>query len=307
MSRYKKITAYSGLAAVFLSVQSAQTQVIYTDIEPDFVLDTPGYYYGIDLNGNGIEDFNFFNTIFTGYNYVFNRATVKKIIWVGGWDNENNAIAARYTDFWGEGVPTFYPFAIAENYIISENLSSVITEYADVYKGFYNWGYQRMAADEYLTLGAGDEIWAEGPYWDTGVYDHYLGIRFVDALDQAHYGWIRCDVYEDERTVVIKDYAYELQPDLPIVAGSVESYLPVQENENNSVISVYSFNNTININTSESFGNEILISVFDATGKELTKTNSNQQHTEVFMHVPEGIYIVEVTSEKNKFVKKVYL
>jgi hypothetical protein len=79
------------------------------------------------------------------------------------------------------------------------------------------------------------------------------------------------------------------------------------ENEITVDVSIYSFNNSIIIDIAEIFGKEIVISVFDITGKIITTQTGTTGKIEIPVTVPEGIYIVEVTSEENKFVKKVYL
>ena len=41
---------YSTAAAALLGVTAASTQVVYTDIDPDVVLDEPDEMFGIDLD-----------------------------------------------------------------------------------------------------------------------------------------------------------------------------------------------------------------------------------------------------------------
>ncbi|MBK9454600.1 MAG: LysM peptidoglycan-binding domain-containing protein [Bacteroidetes bacterium] len=44
------------------------------------------------------------------------------------------------------------------------------------------------------------------------------------------YGWIRCSVIDSGRTLIIHDYAYELQPNYPIIAGDTVSYVDIIDN-----------------------------------------------------------------------------
>ncbi|MBK7035135.1 MAG: hypothetical protein IPH42_02020 [Bacteroidetes bacterium] len=79
-----------------------------------------------------------------------------------------------------------------------------------------------------------------------------------------HYGWIRLDVKDSGRELVIKDFAYETECDHPIVAGDTISYVDV-EDENKLDAVVYSFENTIYINVSEL--QKLEIDIYDLTGR----------------------------------------
>jgi hypothetical protein len=308
MKKSDKLKAYSAAAMYFFTSSAiAEAQVIYVDIEPDTILDHDDEYFGIDLNDNDHYDFVFSNKSFYATVDISEDQALKKVIFAGAWDNFSNGIAARYATPWGFSYSfgEYFPYNFPEGALISESLSSFIPSQTDNPRGFFGSGFQMLASIEIRSNG--DVNYNASCYWDGGVYDHYVGFRFVDAGSRFHYGWIRCDVYEDERTLVIKDYAYEKQANVPIIAGSTESYVPVQEHENSATISVYSFENKVIINTSGNFGNEISISVFDITGKIITTQTSAAGKTEIPVTVPEGMYIVEVTSEGNKFVKKVYL
>ncbi len=55
----EKLRAYSALAGVVaVTPFAAQAQIIYTNVEPDIIV-TSGNSYGLDLNGDGVSDFEF--------------------------------------------------------------------------------------------------------------------------------------------------------------------------------------------------------------------------------------------------------
>ena len=298
MKNVFKLKDYFSICAAYLAAHSSgNAQVIYTDIIPDDTLDYDGEgysidIYSIDMDSDALEDFVFINFVDTDHYYLgFFGVTIERI-WVGAWDTFANGIVAdRNLIILSDTYYLYYPFALSQSYVIDSNL---------IFEGN---GYQRMAARAHRL----DSLNFYSGYWFPEVYDHYLGIRFKDNLERMHYGWIRCTVQDSGSTLIVKDYAYELQPNHPILAGDTVSYVPVQEHENSATISVYSFDNKVIINTSENVGNEIRITVFDSTGKKIRKVKSNQQHTEITLNVPQGIYAVEVTSEGNTFVKKVFL
>jgi hypothetical protein len=60
--------------------------------------------------------------------------------------------------------------------------------------------------------------------WSTGD-SPFLGVRFMDAQGQPHYGWVRISIRMDYSTV-IKAYAYETTPNTPITAGTLGGPAP---------------------------------------------------------------------------------
>ncbi|MFN0275808.1 MAG: T9SS type A sorting domain-containing protein [Chitinophagales bacterium] len=299
MKNLKQLKYYSAFASVFLSISTeANAQVVYTDLEPDFVLNEPGWAAWLDIDNNGGTDFGFANSKYFSWSSFENRHYAKQRLWVfNSFSYPFNEVAGSYQSFVSGGT-RYYPFTLAEGELIDNNLE------------FQYWIAQRLAFKTVVTFEYGGFSFVNtnvGGNWYPTADDKFLGIYFRGELENMHYGWIRCSVKHEGRILVIKDYAYEQQPDVPIIAGSTESYVPVNENENNSSVSVYSFNNTIYINTTPPFGAEISISVFDITGKEITTTTSCLQQTELNINAPAGIYLVEVISDKNKFTKKVFL
>jgi hypothetical protein len=290
-----KLKAYSALAATALCAQEASAQVIYTDLEPDFVLNEPGMWAALDIDNEAGADFWFLNvrsmitTFFGPKTYEFIYALTLHY--------PHNEIAAS-TQTFIDDPKRGYPFALTEGVLINSELQ--FDDGGGQWMAFRTFHTNHIDEDTFLIINKGGN-------WYPYINNHYLGIYFEDGSGYMHYGWIRCSVKHEGRILVIKDFAYEQQPEVPIVAGSTESYVPVHENENSATISVYSFENKVIINTSENFGNAILISVFDITGKKITTQTGTAGKTEIPVTVPEGIYIVEVTSEENKFVKKVYL
>lgn len=56
----KKLKAYSALAGVVaVAPMAVNAQIIYTNVEPDTVVNFPDGVYNLDLNNDGIIDFEF--------------------------------------------------------------------------------------------------------------------------------------------------------------------------------------------------------------------------------------------------------
>lgn len=292
-----KLKHYSAFSVAFLAMQqTAGAQVVYTDIAPDIVLDERTEGFWVDIDDNGTLDFAFINSSFTFFSYDFASYHTVQDLLAGPYISQNS-LAAKAIDF--SSYSAFFPYAIEQESKIGSSLS------------WQTWGIQVLALRIFYHYGEDILDHCLNCYWynDTvpEILDHYIGIRFIDDDVQNHYGWIRCDVKDEGRTLVIKDYAYELQPDNPIFAGDTVHYNIAQGHLGANGIYMYSFNNTIYINTTETFGTELSITVFDITGREIKKAESNLQHTEILLDVTDGIYVVEITAEGNKFVKKVFL
>ena len=75
-------------------------------------------------------------------------------------------------------------------------------------------------------------------FWQDIQTDRFIGIRFQDGLDRTHYGWIRCDAPDSGRVLVIKDYAYETQAGVGIIAGDMGEPVGIQT-ENELLFSLY--------------------------------------------------------------------
>jgi hypothetical protein len=51
--------------------------------------------------------------------------------------------------------------------------------------------------------------------------DRFIGLRFFGGDGLYHYGWIRLDVSKAPASITVKDYGYESQGEISIVAGDM--------------------------------------------------------------------------------------
>ena len=166
-----------------------ESNIVYTDIEPDFTGQNLIDYYDLDLNNDQIVDFT---------------------VWSGDWDG-------------------WQVLMIGSNPIIENGVISVQPWYTNVVpidggKEIYNPGGYRngeyFASGGFFTVG---DCHAGEPgcfyYWKDKI-DKYLGLRFF-IKGQPHYGWARLDITSFTQWV-IKDYAYNATPNKPILAGQTE-------------------------------------------------------------------------------------
>ncbi len=172
----------------------AQAVVIITQLTPpvyrtfpDPAFETRTHFY-IDLNRDGFDDFDIVTTGF-GMDCVALRT---------------NEIACGIIF----GAPEVGGFAQ------TIHAGSIIGAYQDGYN--YDWtpGFGAMVGINSIT----DPPLIYG-YW--GSNRDYLGLRFkIDG--QTHYGWIQMHLPATEGAGFVEGFAYETEPNAPIIAGVPE-------------------------------------------------------------------------------------
>lgn len=284
---------YSALSMSFILCSvPTQGQVIYTDFEPDTILEYSGGVLGIDLDNDGTFDFAFKNTVFSIYSTFYHTSFRYERILAGPAYTPLNLIAGSrktFTGSYGGQFYRYYPYALEE--------SAVITPPA---LDFQNWGFQRMAWADSIYIGG--FINFHGGLWFPEKIEHFVGVRFIDADSLYHHGWIRCSVIDTGHTLIIHDYAYESQANHPIAAGSLETYVSVEEYA--PQYSVYSFGSTIYLHLPIAGA---AIEVFDLTGKRIVLTSVSDTYNTITINSPSGIYLVRITTETEIITRKVYL
>jgi len=195
----KKLAAYTGAAGAFIALGSAneaKAQAVYTDVNPDEVLDPVNFdNYEIDFNNDAISEFEikayYYFTYGTSYNTYYGTTNT--------WSFKAKAggIYRANPNFGVIGINNYYYYGIVDalnqNHVISN------TSIFNAYDFIYNLGYNTF-----------------GPF--TGTGDKYIGVHFDIGAD-THYGWILINVESNFATIAIKGFAYESQPGVGIMAG----------------------------------------------------------------------------------------
>lgn len=182
--------------ASYLSAAAASTgsllqaQVLYTDFDPDLVIEGNLQSLRIDVNQDSVDDFVFIteDTVLQAVNgsYAIGRLRA------GGYANLNNQL-----------------------------LGSQPSAYGYVQK--LEHGDEIGPDQRFLFAGTmALEIDGQNPFnepWNGGAFEKYIGFRIRYTADSSHYGWIRLDVSPDARKAVIKDAAFSTLADTAIAAG----------------------------------------------------------------------------------------
>ena len=197
----KRLGSYGLFATAFLAGTNSDAQVVYTDVDPDLVLNS-NEFGDFDLNNDGTNDFGLINI-----QSSFNAAI--------GISVYNSAAVAGYLfDFYGTSFP----------------MASMFDE-GDPIGPALNWNTQTDSGNAFWgnVFGFGDF----GP-WDN-VTNKFAGLR-IQVGGNTHYGWARFDVSHTKLT--LKDYAYNETPDAAIngelldINGTPEFFPTVYSYEN---------------------------------------------------------------------------
>ena len=288
-----KIVAYSAMNVAFLLFnEKLLSQIIYTDIDSDIVIeDEPLDYIFIDIDEDGVSDFLFLKENFVTPTVAFFNSKSASHIIVSGLDGKDIVMSSvTHTLPYLPAVSNF-PLPFFPDNIISSSNKFIGGSGIMAYRSFFTGG----------------PPYDSGGYWFPEFKNKYLGFRFPDDDGCMHYGWIRCSVLDSGSVLVIKDYAYETQCDLPILAGSTVSYVDIDETANNLNAQIYSNKNTIycNIHSEELFAEMF---IYALSGKKLYSQKLIAKNTEIDVsNFPAGIYVVEILSDDMKFVKKVVI
>lgn len=163
--------------------------IVYTDIEPDYYNYVMGEGYDLNLNNDNRIDFTLRS----------NRDSFEEYLEIRSSDHGDNKIIV---------VTPWYPnpLPLKADYKISNLDGDRNIEH------FYELGF--------FTIGNcyGGESTCNQDWKGKG--DKYLGLT-IEKFGKRYYGWARMEVFSTTEWV-IKDYAYNATPNMPIFAGQKE-------------------------------------------------------------------------------------
>lgn len=288
-----KLKAYSVFAcANFMIFNTTHGEVIYTDIDPDTILNETEEFFALDIDNNGTFDFGFLNNSATTYDFTLGYVTFQSLL--AGPFISSNALAGISHYYFYSGGNRYFPYAFSESNLIEPLLN------------WQNFGIQFIA---WKTWAGGYDDHCDLCYWNSEslpeLLDHYLGAKFVDSDNNIHYGWIRCDVKDDGHALIIKDFAYESETNQPILTGSKETY----QNINSNILSgnIYASGNIVYVNISSRPELDFTLNIYDMSGRCVYQKNLHESRNSILTSLTTGIYLVEVQCGKASLSKTLLL
>ena len=254
----KRLLQYGALSAAALGVADASGQVVYTDIDPDQVLNV-GDEFAMDLLDVGLVNFTVNNP--------------------DGLAGGNAAIVFPSSGgaFAGFTAGSYqYPALLAEGDVI-DSAAGFTAAGARGDLNYYGCAYSNSQ-------------------WCETVVDGYLGIRFDNLVGgTTHYGWIRMDTdVNGTNLITVKDFAINATPDEGIAAGE-GGVLGVNDNSFEGFSYFIDANDILTLKASTNLENVVL---YNVVGQEvISQKLSNTSETINLSNFTSGLYIVTVTIE----------
>jgi len=279
----KRLAQYSALTAAITSISgiNAQEQIVYTDI-PDYN-GSPDPYYIIDFNNDAIPDFAIYNNSTYYSNNLYNAI-------YGYVFGTNKLLGSSFnftTSYYSNNVGFIYPFALNSNAIISGGQNSWFNSFYDFDIGINILNYNSCSLGKWCN-----------------VEDKFIGVQFKIGSN-THYGWARITVGTSGLSWTIKDYAYNITPDAPILAGQTTS-LGIEDNKLSN-IKIVALHKSIGLYNLQERTNYKLLNM---TGQEVLKGATGQgDYVIEATSLASGVYIVELSDKTSNYVfrKKVVL
>jgi hypothetical protein len=199
INNFKKLIAYSSSAATFLLTNSdSRAQVVYHNIDPDFMINDNGSI-AINFNDDGINDIQ----INEDFSFDLTFWTDGTMVWFGEISVYLNGFSAVVANT--GGYPSSYGAKDLDSGFLIGNSAAWNT--LDSINLFKAWSYLSSAYGYYFN------------WYDS---NKYLGVKFQIA-GETHFGWIRLSIenigLEDGLRyyyLAVQDYAYEATPNIPI-------------------------------------------------------------------------------------------
>jgi Secretion system C-terminal sorting domain len=274
--RKDKLKAYSALAgAITATAGGLNAQIVYRDITPDFIVtDTTQYRLDMDLNGTIDFTFQTLDSTITAYSLPAQLALA----------NCELPPASGIAGF----VYQTYPFAD------TLALGDMIDVGSTWNPQYANGGAHVLGA---YAIGFG----AFGEWLNTT--DKYMGARFV-INSQIHYGWVRLGVSADADSIVVRDLAYNQNPNLGIGAGLT---VGVNEGAPVSPVSVHAFDGALFVAFTQT-PQAARVSVYNATGQQVVLQELTDASSRIDLSgLATGCYFVRVENGEEVSTTKIYL
>lgn len=305
-----KLPAYTAMASTFLSINShVDGKAVYVDIDPDTIIYTA---FGVD---NFYIDFN----LDTMSDVYFDNEGFSNTTSYGNLFYFQHIVAGGLFPYGLVGSVTFfYAGSFLGSQALLKQFSEGDTINNDIVFGGGGWNLMY----HYSQLSFPFITW-QGGYWYPEFYDGYVGVKlnfFEGGEFKTHYGWIRCSVLDGGNELVIKDYAYELLPDVPIIAGDtvgrivefahdtiphIGTGLPATEFALDNA-SIYSFESAIYISV-PGMHESISVNIYNISSEIVYNSTMNNEFLTIEMTQPSGVYLVELIVDKQRISRKIIL
>lgn len=285
-----KLARFSAVAGAVLATGAVNSQIVYTNVNPDVVIDTASGQYDLDFNNDAVIDVSM--DVMAIINQTGSQSGISFTF---------NGSVAVVNPGAGNGIQQLPGSGSASTMVVTPLNNGDLIDAAQVFGGSVSGSAFGVVGVATIPAFSATQPIAQGVW--LGVSDKFLGVKFMIGAN-THYGWARLDVSAGADTIRVKDYAYNQNTDLPILAGMMVGLDDVAV-DNKVTIKTTLNNATINV-TPDLIGGRIVM--FSMTGQEVKAVKIEDVNTEIqFEGVDTGIYTITAQFEKGNVTKKVYV
>ncbi len=285
-----KLARFSAVAGAVLATGAVNSQIVYTDVNPDVVVDAINAQYDLDFNTDAVVDLS-----------LAVQAIVNQTGSYSGISFTFNGNAAFVMPAGGNGVQQMAGSVSSSTMVVAPLNNGDMINGAQAFGGSSSGSALGVVGVAVIPLLGMTYPIAQGDF--IGVSDKFLGVKFMIGTN-THYGWARLDVTAGADTIRLKDYAYNQNADLAILAGMTVGLDDVAV-DNKVTIKTTLNNATINV-TPDLIGGRI--AMFNMAGQEVKVVTIQDVNTEIqFEGVETGIYTITAQFDGGNVTKKVYV
>ncbi len=285
MKRNFSLKEYSIFAEIVLCNNYCNSQVIYTDIEPDVIVSDLDQL--IDLDNDGSDDFRFIresisNSIATLYNCYLS------IIFEVGCLNTSNSLLG-YSRTTSKDI--VYP--LSSSYLINSEAQWA----GDIWQ-YLTFKLRDLSCLYFEPIGPW-EYPNIGDWASHREEDQFIGVKFKNnENDCFYYGWIRCQISDSLDELTIKDYAYNSTCGQGVLAGTLSS--PVKNF--NTEVSFIVFENQLLINVPQEYS----CNLYSITGTLLMSFKLEPGDTRKDLNsLVSGYYVIKIDNKYSEYSEKI--
>lgn len=309
--KINKLEAYLGMASSLFGAGALQGQVIYTDFNPDVVLDfnNSPVSFMLDIDQDGTNDIEIKGNAFSSTNADTITNTIRIFT-----TNNGNYVTYTYTYTYWSYSRQVTRFWEANGLSPQKRLAEAPNNYnygshqafnaGDTIDGGWQEGFRDRGKLFYYTYFLFSSSYtpanwssASGGNWLVGQ-TNFLGVE-LEKNGQMHYGWVRITRNSDDQ-LTIQDMAISDVPNVPILAGDTTVSNSVDlEDSRNALLQLLKGPEKLIIKSTPLIS-DFTVLIANTAGQTVWSGEGKPEETiEVsLIDWPRGTYVVLITTRK---------
>ncbi|OFX42039.1 MAG: hypothetical protein A2046_14120 [Bacteroidetes bacterium GWA2_30_7] len=196
-------------------------------------------------------------------------------------------------------------YLIAKHYQIYEGgwYDQYLTWLATLNNNKSAWGYhvENDTIGDNLYWQGHTDI-SQGGAWPLPPCEGYAGLKLIKN-NQIYYGWVRMELFN--WGIIIKDYAFNSEAELPILGGQITGLENVFDTSN---VNIYLNQNILNVDFINNSIYSGTITIYNVSGQQIKNINISGNHNIIDMsNFNTGTYIIKVDNNNSVYSKSIII